>query len=375
MPQTRADETHMLITPDLWRVRLCRYKNKTGPGEPVLLCHGFISNQFNWTLPDNEAVVDYLAERGYDCWTIDLRGNLSSIPPFGRTYDEPTMDDYLLKDLAAAVDFIRKTTGSPQVHWIGHSMGGMLFYAYDAAFGGGKIASATTLGSPFSFDDITVHNPGHFLFIRRAIGRLAFRGAMRLLISVFVFLRPRITLVPVRFSNLHKSFFDPETFYKAADTPPIKVAENLAGAAITKAWKLKGGEIDVFGSMNSLHAPLFAIFGADDPLTPPRTVESFHEKVCAPDKKMLLLSKENGFADDYSHLDLVFGKEAPAEVFKPIAEWLQAHPVSLKSEAPPKARAPRKKPAATKPAVKKAPAAPKKAAAKKAAARKSPPKP
>ncbi len=375
IPETRADETHMLVTPDLWRIRLCRYKSKIGAGEPVLLCHGFISNQFNFTLPDGEALVDYLAERGYDCWTIDLRGNLSSVPPFGRTYNDPSMDDYLFKDLSAAVEFIRKTTGSPQVHWIGHSMGGMLFYAFDAAFGGAKIASATTLGSPFSFDDIDFHDPSRFLFVRRALGRRAFRGAMRLLISVFVRLKPRITLVPVRFSNLHKSFFDPGTFYKAADTPPVKVAENLAQAAMMKSWRLKDGEVDVFGSLHRLHAPLFAIFGADDPLTPPKTVDSFHEKISAPEKKMLLLSKENGFADDYSHLDLVFGKEAPAEVYRPIAEWLQAHPVAAQPEAAPQdARAPKKKPSATKPATKKAPApkpsAPKKAAAKKPAAKK-----
>jgi polyhydroxyalkanoate synthase len=367
MGQVHADEVHMVVTADLWRIRLCRYKSKTGGGEPVFICHGFMSNQFNFTLPEGEALVDYLTARGYDCWTIDLRGNLSSVAPYGRTYDDPTMDDYLLKDIPAALDFIGKTTGSPQVHWIGHSMGGMLFYAYDATFGGSRIASATTLGSPIGFEGLDFHDPGPLLFIRRLIGRLAFRGGMRVLLSVFVRIKPRITLAPVTFSNLHAAFFDAGTFFMAADTPPMKVAENLTQAAMLKTWKVNKGEIDVFDSLRRLHTPLFAIFGAADPLVPAQTVDAFFDKVTAPDKKMLVLSKDNGFADDYSHLDLVFGKEAPREVFQPIVDWLKGHPVAkqeMKSDTvQAKARAPRKKPAAKKPAVKKA-------AVKKAPARK-----
>ncbi|HUW62395.1 MAG TPA: alpha/beta hydrolase [Candidatus Bathyarchaeia archaeon] len=367
MGQVHADEVHMVVTPDLWRIRLCRYKSKKGAGEPVFFCHGFMSNQFNFTLPDGEAIVDYLTQRGYDCWTIDLRGNLSSVAPYGRTYDDPTMDDYLLKDIPAALDFIRKTTGLPRVHWIGHSMGGMLFYAYNATFGGAKIASATTLGSPIGFEGLDFHNPGLILCLRRLIGRLASRGVMRVLLSLFVRLKPRVTLVPVAFSNLHAAFFDPDTFFLAADTPPIKVAEDLAQAAMLKTWMVNNGQIDVFASLRRLHTPLFAIFGAADPLVPAQTVDAFFEKVTAPNKKMLLLSKDNGFADDYSHLDLVFGKEAPGEVFQPIVDWLKAHPVAkqaLKSDTiQPKLRAPRKKPPTKKTAAKKA-------VAKKPAARK-----
>jgi polyhydroxyalkanoate synthase len=352
MGAVRADEVHMVVTPDLWRIRLCRYKSKTGAGQPVFLCHGFMSNQFNFTLPNGEAIVDYLAVRGYDCWTVDLRGNLSSVAPYGRTYDDPTMDDYLLKDIPAAIEFIRKTTGAPQVHWIGHSMGGMLFYAYDATFGGSKIASAVTLGSPVGFDGLDFHNPGPLLFLRRVIGRLAFRGGMRVLLSVFVRIKPQITLVPVTFSNLHKAFFDADTFFMTADTPPINVAQNLAQAATLKKWMVNNGRINVFDNLRRLHTPLFAIFGAADPLVPAQTVDAFFEKVAAPDKKLLLLSKDNGFADDYSHLDLVFGKEAPTEVFQPIVDWLKAHPVAKKEmKAINKPTA--KKPASRKAAAKK----------------------
>ena len=113
----------MVRTPDLWRVRLCRYRPRKGEGEPVFLCHSLLANQFNFTLPRGASLVDVLAESGYDCWVIDLRGARSSIPPFGRKRSQPTLDDYLLRDIPSALDFICRATGYRQVHWVGHSMG------------------------------------------------------------------------------------------------------------------------------------------------------------------------------------------------------------------------------------------------------------
>jgi len=371
MPTVLADEVHAVTTPDLWRVRLCRYKPKSGKGEPVFLCHGFMSNQFNFTLPDGQALVDYLTENGYDCWTIDLRGNLSSFAPFGRSFNDPTLDDYLLKDIPTALNFIRMTTGYGQVHWIGHSMGGMLLYAYDAVLRDGKIASGTAIGSPIGFEGVEVHNPWLLILVRRVLGRLAFRGGIRVLLPVFLRLKPQMAIVPVNFSNLHPDMNNSDTFYKAADTPPVRVATGLAQAANGNAWRVKDGEVDVYDNVSRMKTPLFAVFGAADPLVPKQAVDAFFEKVAAPDKKMLLLSKDNGFSADYSHLDLVFGRETQREVFQPVVDWLKAHPASqhevMAGAGEAKPRKTSRKPAAKKRATRKT-------AAKKPAAKKQPAK-
>ena len=140
----RADEVHMVVTPDQWQIRVCRYRATTSPGEPVFLCHGFMSNQFSFALPAGRGLVDALCESGYDCWVVDLRGDLSSIPAPGSTLDDPTLDDHLLRDIPSVIEFIRNATGHSKVHWIGHSMGGMLLYAYDLVFGTEALASGTT---------------------------------------------------------------------------------------------------------------------------------------------------------------------------------------------------------------------------------------
>ena len=87
-----SDEVHMVTTKDLWQVKLFRYLPKASrkkKGEPVLLCHGAASNQFNFVLPQSKSLVDALTGAGYDCWLIEFRGARSSVPPFGRKLREP----------------------------------------------------------------------------------------------------------------------------------------------------------------------------------------------------------------------------------------------------------------------------------------------
>jgi len=399
-PPVRADEVHTVTTPDLWRIRLCRYKPAEGKGEPIFLCHGFMSNQFNWSSIPGASAVDALVKRGYDCWAIDLRGNQSSIPPFRRTLDEPTFDDYLCRDIPAAIDYIRKATGYAKVHWVGHSMGGMLLYAYDAAFGSKLLASATTLGSPIGFEGVKV-NPRMaqwgLAFLR--FSRRLVRASQWLFVHIGAPLRLENELVPLNWDNMTPKA-NARNLFNMLEAPPIPVAEEMYRSVENKEWRVKNGQVDVFDSLKKLHVPLFAIFGSGDPFVPVNTAESFFKNISKRDKKLLVLSKENGHVADYSHVDLVYGIKAETEVFEPIVEWLQAHsikeridikkdgtmvvvkapPSRKKKQAAKKAvvkkvaakKAPSKKTVAQKAVAKKAPA--KKTAAKKAVAKKAPAK-
>src|SRR5262249_22287135 len=64
-------------------------------------------------------------------------------------------EDYVHHDAPAALRKVLKETGARQVHWVGHSMGGMIAYALLMSPVHDKIASAVTLGSP------TMSNVGH----------------------------------------------------------------------------------------------------------------------------------------------------------------------------------------------------------------------
>jgi len=342
-----ADEVHMVITPDLWHIRLCRHTAKKGPGDPVFMCHGFMSNQWNFAVPPDESMADLLAEEGYDCWLIDLRGTRSSIPAFGRNVNEPTVDDYLFKDIPAAINYIRKVTGHDEVHWVGHSMGGMLLYAYDTVFGPKHLASGTTLGSPIGFDGVRFHRPT-ILIIARKLSWHLFRCIQRILISLLAAFHPKSNIVPINWKNMNRKI-DARALFSAIEVPPPPVIESLALAAEKGVWRIKDEIVDVFENLTNLRVPLFAIFGAGDPFVPVSTINDFFDGIPTKDKRLLVLSKENGHAANYSHVDLVMGSEIRADVVPPIVEWLRAHPIAeplvstrrarARNAAPPKKKA------------------------------------
>ncbi|HOZ45593.1 MAG TPA: alpha/beta fold hydrolase [Candidatus Hydrogenedentes bacterium] len=379
----RADEIHTVTTPDLWKIRLFRYRPVRGRGEPVFLCHGMFGNRFNYTLPAGMSLVDTLIAKGYDCWVIDLRGTRSSTPPFGRSRTEVTMDGYLNADLPTAIDYVLQSTGYPKVHWVGHSMGGMLLYAYEEAFGNAQIASGVTLGSPPGFAGASFRVPGFLLQLLNL-----FPGTLNTVLRALTPLASKVSLMqkfaPTNWDNMNPSLGSGALF-NMLDTMPPRVAEALSSAVQTNTLvlkKLDGTDVDVIGGLNALHTPLFAIYGAKDPFVAFGTAQRFFDELPGKDKKMMVLSEENGFVEDYSHVDLTFSRDGKAEVYEPIGDWITAHATSVQAPVEPKAaakkapakRAPAKKaaaatvPAEKKPAAKKKAVASKKPAAKKKAA-------
>ncbi len=324
----RADEIHGVMTEDLWKIRLYRYKPAGGKGEPVLLCHGLFANHRNFTEPEGTSLVDVLTDRGYDCWVIDLRGCRSSLPPFGRNRTEPKMDDYLAGDLPAAVDYVRKATGYAKVHWIGHSMGGMLLYAYEEAYGNEKLASGATIGSPPGFQGVSVRRPGlllHFASLFPGAAGWIMRGSAPFARTCPVHAK----LMPTNWQNLNPSVCSC-TMFNVLEAPIPQVAEKMGDALAYNTLILKdkdGKEVDVFGKLDDLETPLLVFYGAQDPFVSIDNGRAFFDKLPNKDKKLVILSEETGCVANYSHIDLVFGREAKTEVYDPIVDWIGGHPV------------------------------------------------
>ena len=105
------------------------YDNPGAP--PVVIFHGLGSNIYSVDLPlARHSLAQFIAARGYDVWDLNLRaqgaGDIRSSNPQDWDF---SVDDYALRDVPAVIDFVRNTTGQkPFV--LGHSMGGMILYAY-----------------------------------------------------------------------------------------------------------------------------------------------------------------------------------------------------------------------------------------------------
>ncbi len=325
-----ADEVHTVTTKDSWSIKLFRYRPKDGePGEPVFIVHGFAANHWNAALPRHESLVDTLTARGYDCWVVDLRGNRTSVPPAGVRRHEATFDGYVLGDIPSALAFVRKETGCDKVHWIGHSMGGLLLHAYEAVHGPEEFASGTTLGTPPGFKGVAIARQKRILsFVRKypVIAEMYLR-ALAPLVPIF---RPGTTLLPINWNNMSDEF-GPRAWFDIAELPPTSVAETLIDTAVFHFLGVKENSIDVLSKLKELRTPLFVVHGVRDPLATVENVRSFYDALPSQDKRRLELSLANGHSADYDHIDVAFATNGVEEVFEPIAEWIEAHRVKYAS--------------------------------------------
>lgn len=320
-----ADEIYTISTEDGWQIKLYRRKPRRGRCEPVFLCHSMSSNHLNFEVPTGESIVDVLVEAGYDCWTIDTRACRSAIPAPRTRRLGVTMDDILLNDLPAAVAFIRDATGFDRVHWIGHSLGGMMLYAYALKFGSAHIASGVTLGSPPGFKHSTLPSRRVLTTVMpftHGLMSFFFRG----LVPVATVVHPKTNVIPINWDNVHPKITNADLFY-AIEMPMPHIGGELGEWSKKGIWRMCADTLDVQERLPELDVPLFAIFGGIDPLVPPEASESFFKSLRIKDKKMVILSKHNGYSENYNHMELAFALNGRNEVFAPALEWLRAHPI------------------------------------------------
>ena len=322
--QVRTSEVYTITTGDLWKIRVCRYRRGRTQGEPILLCHGAGANHHNFTCPEGFSLVDYLIEQGYDCWAVDLRGCRSSEPPFGRRQYEARIDDYLLQDLPAVMERICRVTGYDRVHWIGHSLGGFLLYAYALEYGDRRIASAVSIAAPIGFDGTSIWAPR---VAERLLAR--FPGLTSKLVRAYApvgkALHLPLGLFPVNLHNVHPRV-TAEHFFVMLDNILPDIFLTLSVWARKKNMTLKNGILVVKEGLSTLRFPILTMFAPRDPFISLEYAWRFFEQLPAHDKEMVVLSKAHGCVEDYDHVEIPFSREVRREVFSHIGRWLAGHP-------------------------------------------------
>jgi poly[(R)-3-hydroxyalkanoate] polymerase subunit PhaC len=332
-------------THDGWRLALYRYTPpQRGHNTPVLLCHGMASNRWDMDGPGRISLARYLVQRGYDVWVVELRGAGRSTRPTwwnGKRYNW-RFEDYVSHDAPAALRKVLRETGARQVHWVGHSMGGMIAYALLMTPVHHKIASAVTIGSPTMSDvghpaldfGLPYRNLLRFVPSRVPLGTLARLGAP-LAPLLARLLRPSIAELGWHDGNADVSLLR-TLMLTAVDDLPASLLREFARWYDTKAMSDRYGMFDFTEHLERITTPTLIIAGSKDGLTPPRDLEHVYERIASSDKVFQIIGKHYGFARDYSHADLILGVHAPDDVYPVIFDWLEAH----RHAAPPRKRAP-----------------------------------
>jgi len=338
-------------TADGWRLSLRRFEPEVvDPSRaPVVLCHGLNCNDHFWDLHEKVSLARYLAGRGYDVWVPALRGagrstkhgfvvmrrlirpvlpelphelSLRIIDPNTLNW---TMDDYVEYDVPAILATVREQTGAPAVHWVGHSMGGVIIYAYVERFGDEGLATITTLGTPLTIPQ----PPNEFL---RAF------GSNKELFSLITFLinasvpaswqmfgqRDGVRAAMYNPRNVDRSVLH-EFYTKGVEDIPTGVLEQLVDSVKTGSLRSKDGEVNYAAELGKVTVPCFVAGGLVDLIAEPESIRYVYNNIGSEDKAFHIFAVVNNNIINYGHLDLVIGRYAPRDVFPAIERWLAKH--------------------------------------------------
>jgi polyhydroxyalkanoate synthase len=122
-PEVGATPADVVLTRN--KMRLLRYRPTTEVTHPIplLFVPSVINRHYILDLQEGKSLVAYLVDHGFDVFIID----------WGKPSGEDryvTYDDIIELYLGAAIRRMRRITGAPKVHLIGHCLGGMLTLTY-----------------------------------------------------------------------------------------------------------------------------------------------------------------------------------------------------------------------------------------------------
>jgi pimeloyl-ACP methyl ester carboxylesterase len=344
-------------TEDGWRLILTRYRPRSQPfpqplfGVPLLLVHGYTQNRRAWNAGE---FVKNMLYFGADVFLLELRGHGKSgvAEQRRRARREGTplpvdldygwdIDSYVLYDLPAAVREVKRVSGRDRIAYCGHSMGGILGYAYATLFD--DLLGLATIGAPSDFARMPLwiragawFPPLAFTLVdlaaasanlarvslrglSRATGigtpaprfkpyhfrRIPFRAAFRWMESKLRTRGPNAASIPLR----NPMLYQPRNVALGALRPLLREGANDEPRATAEQFvrwirtgKLSCDRIrhDIAAAFPRITIPLAIFFGDEDPFASVRTTRNVYRSVSS---SYLLWRPVRG----NSHLELTMG--------------------------------------------------------------------
>lgn len=302
-------------TSDGWEAPLRHY---AGGGPPVILMHGMGVNHYNWDYRPEVSLADYLQSRGYDVWIPALRGDPGTLAPSRRARRNFNFDDHALLDVPAAVDQVLAQTGESAVLWVGHSLGGMLYYTA-LAERPETLRAGVSICSPASF----VEQPKLYRKIGRWGGLIGKRGLLpaRSLARLTLPLGPSNPLLRI---IANRENLDWKLLRGIASKGLTNLSKGTASQGVT--WIRSSSFSRADGSPWDFRSdvPTLVLAGAGDRLIPEQNVTYACSQLS--DCRVEVIGLDEGYITDYGHIDTVLGVSARDEIYPLIGDFLDGQP-------------------------------------------------
>ena len=310
-----ADERLRPRTADGWTLALARRRPAPGAprrGPPVLLVHGIAMNRLALDFGGPpRSLSAALAEAGFDCFALDLRGHGEARPLAGAPRDW-SLDDYLALDVPAALDAVRAATGAPQVLWVGHSQGALLGLAA-ASLLPDRIAGVVALAPP-----IRLAGSLPLLRLLPALARLRLTRLLARVVAPWAgWWQPAAAGAAVQLGEMERPVYRRMLMHAIEDLPGGVVAQ-FADFVRRDRFGSCDGSVDYRAALSACRQPALFVAAPEDGLAPPRVVE----EACARwgGEKALLVAPAG-----VGHTDLILGRRAAGWTFPAVRDWLLSH--------------------------------------------------
>jgi pimeloyl-ACP methyl ester carboxylesterase len=292
---------------------------------PVVLCGGFSCNRYFIDYDERYSLARFLARAGFDAWVIELRGRGLSHPTAAcRHPGRWTFDDLATIDVPAAVDYVAQATGR-EVGWVGHSMGGMVLYAYLGTRGRTPIRAGVTIASPVRFPPA---GPALLRWLGEAMLGIPLGDVVRqrFILGALWWLLASTSGIEVGMNaaNIDRSDVGRALRLSLTNVSRFKLQQMSRWASQGTFASLDGG-VDYLEALGGVTIPLLVVAGAGDRVARPAAVRLAVERLPSGSAAYREFGRAYGDRVDYGHVDLILGRAAPAEVFPAVAGWLAEH--------------------------------------------------
>ena len=344
---------HVTVTSDGWALSVLRYRPAGGSASApaVVLCHGLGYNGRFWDLAREVSLARYLSSAGYDVWVPSLRGaGWSTKPPLSRLRQlflrgdlltaggvftsagrgvlktNWTVDDHVRHDVPALFELITRQTGRKKLHWIGHSMGGMILLGHLALHRQeDRLASFVAVGVPVfvipplsapleqissARGAVEISNAIISTNLPALLGQIAGTKLAGPMDALF-YNRANVTDGVIRRLSA----------WGTEDISPGQLAQ-LIDMIVAGEFHSADGRIQYAAALERMEVPALFLAGTVDNLATVGAVKKLYARWGAAEKKFALLGVVNGQRGDYGHNDLIIGRHARSEVFPVIRRWL-----------------------------------------------------
>jgi oxygen-independent coproporphyrinogen-3 oxidase len=231
-----------------------------------------------------------LNKEGFDCWIYEWSGHGQS--EFGDL--TPDAEDYALCDVPSVLKAVQLEAKQKTCIWIAHSGGGFLPLMYMArdSVRQKEIQALVTLGSQTTGAGRTFFRKGGIIvamIIMRLFGRIP---------------GPLFGLGP--------------------EDERMRFLQQWCKWNWMGKW-LGKDKFDYLEALKKISIPTLCIAGGGDMLAPPNGCFDLFTTLGSRNKKFILCSKKNGFAEDYNHRRLLASQNAQNEIWPVILNFIKSN--------------------------------------------------